>query len=244
MLPVLQLGPLALQMPGLMYLLGLWLGLDAAEKMATRRRESSETLYNLVITALIAGVLGARLGYAAQYPNAFLQSPASLLSLNPGLLDPFFGFAAALLAALVYGNRKRLSFWKTADALTPFFAVFMVGAALSHAASGQAFGAETDLPWGILLWGAKRHPSQFYELAAALLTLWGVTHLANRQNLRPGSLFLAFSSASASAALFLQAFRGDSALLPGGIRTEQLIAWLLLAAALFFLNRLYRPQNG
>ncbi len=237
MFPILQIGPLALQTPGLMYLLGLWFGLSLAEKFAPKRGVSADTLYNLVFTGLIAGILGARLGYVMQYPDAFLASPLSLVSLNPGLLDPFSGFAAALLAALVYGARKKLALWNTLDALTPFFAVFMIGAALANAASGAAFGMETSLPWGIDLWGAKRHPTQFYELAGAILILLALGSRSKDTFLSAGRLFLAFLALTAGARLFFEAFRGDSALILDGLRTAQVLAWLVLAGALWGLAR-------
>jgi len=233
MLPILQIGPLALQTPGLMYLLGLWFGLSLAEKFAPKRGISADALYNLVFTGLIAGILGARLGYVIQYPDAFLASPLSLVSLNPGLLDPFSGFAAALLAALVYGARKKLEVWNTLDALTPFFGVFMIGAALANAASGAAFGMETSLPWGIALWGAKRHPTQFYELAGAILILLTLGRLSKQDSRPVGTLFLAFLALTAGARLFFEAFRGDSTLILGEIRAAQVIAWLVLAGALW-----------
>jgi phosphatidylglycerol:prolipoprotein diacylglycerol transferase len=237
MLPVLQLGPLALQVPGLMYLVGLWLGLSLAEKFAPKRQVSADALYNLTFTGLIAGLLGARLGYVAQYSDAFLQSPSSLFSLNPGLLDPFAGLAFALLAMLVYGQRRKLSLWPTLDALTPLLAMLMAGAALANIASGAAFGAETSLPWGIKLWGASRHPSQFYELGLALVILAGLGWKSKDSGLAVGALFWLFVALTAGAHLFLEAFRGDSTLILGGIRAAQAVAWLVLAAALVGLEK-------
>ncbi len=232
MFPILQIGPLALQTPGLMYLLGLWFGLSLAERFAPKRGISADALYNLVFTGLIAGIIGARLGYVLQYPNAFLTAPLSLVSLNPGLLDPFSGFAAALIASLVYGARKKLEVWNTLDALTPFFAVFMIGVALANAASGAAFGMETSLPWGIELWGAKRHPAQFYELGGAILILLALGPRSKDSSAPAGTLFLIFIALTAGFRLFFEAFRGDSALILGGIRAAQVIAWLVLAGAL------------
>ncbi len=235
MLPILQIGPLALQTPGLMYLLGLWFGLSLAEKFAPKRGISPDTLNNLVFTGLIAGIAGARLGYVIQYPEAFLASPLSLFSPNPGLLDPFSGFAAALIAALVYGAHKKLEIWHTLDALTPFFAVFMIGAALANAASGAAFGMETSLPWGIELWGATRHPTQFYELGGAILILLVLGPRFKDTPTPAGTIFLTFLALTSAARLFFEAFRGDSALILGGIRTIQIAAWLVLAGALWGL---------
>ena len=106
--------------------------------------------------------------------------------------------------------------------------------ALAHLASGAAFGAETSLPWALELWGAKRHPSQIYEaLAAALILLvcWP-GRKTWRQN-PAGIYFLSFVALSAAARLFLEAFRGDSLTWLWGLRTNQIIAWLVLALSLW-----------
>ncbi|MFM8320673.1 MAG: prolipoprotein diacylglyceryl transferase family protein [Chloroflexota bacterium] len=238
MLPILQIGPLALQTPGLALLAGLWLGLSLAERYSQARGVSPNALYNLVFTTLLAALAGARLSYLAQYPAVFLESPLSLLSLNPSLLDPWGAAAGAVLAALIYGQRSRLPFWSTLDALAPLLGVLAIGVGLSHLASGSAFGAPTGLPWAVNLWGADRHPSQVYETLAAgliLALLWPGRAL--RWGWAPGVYALAFIALHAAARLALEAFRGDSLLLPGGLRTAQPAAWIILALALWAISR-------
>lgn len=242
MFPSLQLGPLNLQMPPLALLLAFWLGLNLAERLAPRHGVSPNSLYNLVFTALVSGILGARLGFIARNPAAF-GNPWDALSLNPGLLDLWSGFGVALIAAIIYAQRNKMTMWPTLDALTPLFAMTMLGLGLSRLASGQAFGMETSLPWGIALWGATRHPTQVYEILAALATL---ILLAPKlaASTRSGVLFARFAAVTAGWNLFILAFRGDSALLPGGLRAEQVAAWLVLAASLALLDRLHsRPQS-
>jgi len=234
-LPIFQVGPLAIQAPGLILLVGLWLGLNLSERVAPRFEFDANTLYNLVLFTLVAGLLGARLGYAIQSFDAFKASPISLISLNPGLLDPLSGLASGLLAAIIYGNRKGLPLWSTLDALTPLFAVFIIALAFSHFASGNAFGTETTVPWGIYLWSAKRHPSQIYEALLAILILWKIWPPKGDNKLiqkLPGTTFWEFLSLSSGARLFTEAFRGDSTLFLG-LRSIQVLAWAILALSLW-----------
>jgi prolipoprotein diacylglyceryltransferase len=244
MLPVLQFGSLALQVPGLVLLFGLWLGLILAERRAAQYEFDPSALYYLAFFSLVAGVAGARLTYLALYPSAFAANPVSLVSLNPGLLDPAGGMATALIAGLVVAQRKRLPGWRLLDALTPLFSVLLVAIGLANLASGDAFGAPADLPWAIYLWGAWRHPSQAYEILAALLVLvlLFVLPAARRLADRPGLTFLTFLALSAAARVFLEAFRGDSPLTAGGLRIPQLVSWLVLALALWVISR--RLKSG
>ena len=59
MLPILQIGPIAIQLPGLLLLLGLWLGTLMSERAARQHQLSANTVSNMIFYGLIAGILGA-----------------------------------------------------------------------------------------------------------------------------------------------------------------------------------------
>lgn len=208
----------------------LWVGLALAEKRARRHGISKEALSNLVYYALFGFVIGGRVLYALSHFSVFSESPLSLFSLNLDLFDPTAALAISMIAGTIYGFQQKLPLLPTLDALTPLFAALAIGLSLSHLAAGTAFGRPTDLPWGMNLWNATRHPSQIYELAASVFIF---SLLWFRKPVFPvGNDFLTFVALTAGARLFLEAFRGDSTLIFGGLRLAQLIAWLVLAATL------------
>jgi phosphatidylglycerol:prolipoprotein diacylglycerol transferase len=237
MFPILQIGPLALQVPGLVMLAGLWLGLTLSECRVRRHEENPNILYNLVFIAIIAGIFGARLSYVISFPGVFAANPRDLISINPGLLDLFGGVLIGIAAAIIYGMRKKLPLWQTLDALTPMFAVLAIALGISHLASGSAFGAPTSLPWAIYLWGASRHPTQVYEIIFTSITLL-IIILIDRIYLAqmPGFTFLIFITLTSASRLFIEAFRGDSMLTYGGLRVAQIVSWVILAACLILLG--------
>ncbi len=235
MFPILQLGPLAIQVPGLALLIGVWVGLAFAEREAARLNLKPDTVYNMAFTGLVAGVVGARLVYVARYLGAYTADPLGMLSPNPGALAPFEGLMLGLLAAFVYGTRHKLPLRPTLDALAPGLAVMMVAVALAHAASGDAFGAPAQLPWRIYLWDDYRHPSQMYEMIAALAVL-GVWRQARLRAPFPGFKFLLVVVLSAASGVFLEAFRGDSLITVGGLRVAQLWGIAILGACLLLMK--------
>jgi phosphatidylglycerol:prolipoprotein diacylglycerol transferase len=211
-----------------------WIGLTLTEKRAERHGISKENINNIIFYGLLAFVIGGRLSFVLQNTPAFLKSPLGIFSINPDIFDPFGGTAVAFIAAYIYGQRNGLLFWKTLDALTPFFAILIIGTGLSHLAAGTAFGKETDQSWGINLWNATRHPTQLYETFASLLIfilLW-----FKRHDPRPGILFLTFAALTAGSQLFIQAYRGDSTLILNGIKQEQVIALAVLAGIFILLE--------
>lgn len=240
MLPVLQIGPLSVPTSGLILLAGLWVGLSLSERFARRFKSDPEIISNLLFFSLLAAILGARLSYALRFPNAFIEHPASLISLNPGLLDPWGAAGAALLSALIYGQRKNLRFWPTLDAVTPAIASLILALALSNLASGMGYGMPSELPWSIELWGTSRHPTQIYEALAAFFILAYLLRRPAPNGKAAGSQFLDFAALSAASRLFLEAFRGDSPLLPNGWRLIQILAWLALAGSIWQLWRVQK----
>jgi prolipoprotein diacylglyceryltransferase len=182
----------------------------------------------------MAGIVGGRLVYAAQFINIYLDDPISLVALNPGTLSPAGGIITGLLTATIYGIWKKYPFQKTLDALTPGLAVFMIFWGLAHLLSGDAFGSATTLPWAIYIWDEYRHPTQIYEILLALgifLVIW--KHPLGRPG--DGANFLLFVALTAASRLFLEAFRGDSLIWTGGWRAAQVVSLAILLLALWLI---------
>jgi phosphatidylglycerol:prolipoprotein diacylglycerol transferase len=239
MLPVLQVGPLAIQLPGLILLAGVWFAILAAERTAAGRGVVPDRVTSLIMISLVAGIMGARLGYALRFLDLYLDRPLALLALNPNTLAGFEGLVVGVLAGLTYAQRRKLPLLTVLDVLAPGLALFMIALGLAHLASGDAFGAPTSLPWAIELWGAERHPSQLYETLLAGLIFWLTLKLEQRTAF-DGFLFTSLVALQAAGRLFLEAFRGDSRIIAESLRVAQLASLGLLAASLLALHLLRR----
>ncbi len=231
----------------ILLVIAAWLGLSLAEKRSERHGISKDTLNNITFYSLLGYVIGGRVLYAAAHFSAFSKSPLSLFALNPDLFDPLSAALTAILIGFIYGQRQKLSLWPALDSLTPLFAVTTIGLSLSHLAAGTAFGSPTDMPWGIDLWNATRHPTQIYELTASLLTfslLW-----FKKPDSRAGLYFITFIALTAFSHLIIEAFRGDSLIVFGGFRQAQIYAWIILGLSFILFEYLQKrsqekPDNG
>jgi phosphatidylglycerol:prolipoprotein diacylglycerol transferase len=247
MFPFLQIGSLAIQVPGLVLLIGFWVGLTLSEKLVERNSGkviSAAQITNLAWMALVSGLIGARLGFVLRFPSAFGLNPLNLVSLNPGLLDPWFGFSAAVLAVVIIAQRKGFAGWLLLDAFTPLFASVSAAIALSNLASGARYGLPADLPWSIELFGSLRHPAQLYDFLA-IAFIQAILWLGIKQyQLGDGRLFFTFGALSSGAILFLEAFHGTGPIWFGGLRAIQIAAWLALAVSLWFLRKQIDPGSS
>ena len=243
MLPTLQIGPLIIQTPGLALLAGLWLATVLIEKEAIRLKLDSGALLKALSYGLIGGLLAGRLAYALRHIAVYLDHPLDLLSLSATTLDLATGLVAGVVIGVLVGRRARLPLRPSLDALAPGLAVLLVALGVGHLLSGNAYGAPTHLPWGILLWGETRHPTQVYEILAGLgiLLAWWLAAPRLRGS---GYAFLLVVTLGAAARVFLEAFHGDSQTWAGGFRTAQVGGLALLAITLAIAWLWDRPSRS
>lgn len=235
MFPYLRLGPFLLQMPLLALFVGVWIALTFVERESVLQGLNKEKMNNLVSYGLFGGIIFARLGYAAQYASIYLSNPFSLLSLNTNTFLPSVGLIFGTLIAAGYVYRQKLPLRKTLDVLTPGLAFFMIMIGVSHLLSGNAYGSTTSVPWAIYLWSEYRQPTQIYEIFLALV-IFTIVLTRMIPTSEPGSQFIQFVALSATARLFVEGFRGDSATLLDGYRTAQVVSLFILIVCIYLFR--------
>ena len=76
--------------------------------------------------------------------------------------------AGGLVVAAWYLRRRRLPLAQVLDAAAPGLLLGVAIAAAGALLAGRNPGAPSEVPWAIVLWGVRRHPSQVYEALAVL----------------------------------------------------------------------------
>jgi phosphatidylglycerol---prolipoprotein diacylglyceryl transferase len=231
--PLVQLGPFSLSSGGLV-LLGATLAASWWASRVARMRGGAalEAQVERAFLPLAAGALvGGRLWYGIFNWDLYGPNPALFLALR--VAD--FAWPGALLGGMLVGwlwaRLRRVEIPLIADTaalvLPPAHAIASLGLLLS----GEAFGVPTELPWGLPLFGAVRHPTQLYYALAALVT-WIGLRLLDRVARPVGTLFIAYLGLHGLTLLLVEPFRADSLLLPGGVRVAQVVGLVLIVAAL------------
>jgi phosphatidylglycerol:prolipoprotein diacylglycerol transferase len=237
MYPLLRVGPLNLSSGGLLLLLGLYLGSALAERAARRSGGAAlaEQLSWLTLPTLAGATVGGRLWYGLLSWELYGASPQ--LFFAPRIAD--LAWPGALLGgglvAWLCCRWRGFAAAEVADAAALGLPAAQAIASLGLLLSGEAFGAPTTLPWGIPLFGASRHPTQLYLVLAALLSAAALHAMARRPR-PPGALFAAYLGLQGLTLLLLEPLRGDSLLLPLGVRAAQAAGLGLLLAALLWLR--------
>jgi len=244
MYPLIQIGPFRLSSGGLVLLISLILGGMLFSRVA--RRRGGEQLVrqadNCFYPVLIGAVNGARLWYGLFNLDLYGRNPSLFIALRVG----DFAWPGALLGGLLAGylwcRWNQFDELKLADSAALVLPVTQALASVGLLLSGEAFGVPTNLPWGVPLFGATRHPTQIYLVLAALISLGLLLWLARRP-LPIGTLFVAYLGLQGLTLLLIEALRADSLLLPGGIRAAQVFGLALLLYALYW-GRQHAPKAG
>ncbi|HLC35353.1 MAG TPA: prolipoprotein diacylglyceryl transferase family protein [Anaerolineales bacterium] len=262
MFPTLQLGPAVIQTSVLLLLAGVWLATGRIERHARMRGQNGDRILTLVLVVVASAIVTGRLAYATQHLQAYLANPLGLLSPTMATMNLEVGALAALSAGAFLLRRwarrgQPIPLLDLLDVLAPGMAVMMMAFSAGNLASGSAYGAPARLPWSIFLWDEWRHPSQAYELLAAL-GIWLLIErsakkvpsasphdtAAGPSTRAPGFLFFTWMAMAASARLILEAFRGDSVLWGGAIRAPQVVALIALLGALWSVGRVARSRRS
>ena len=247
MFPIINIGPLAVLAAGLILLLSFFIGSWLAARFSAGLGTNTDVIENSILLGLIAGLLGARIGFLLRNPAVFVNNPLSLVSLTPSMLDASFGVLVGVLSAMILAQKKHLPLWPTLDALTPFFLLIFAGVHLANYANGNAFGIPTELPWGVQLWNATRHPVQLYALLlAGALFAWLLiqTRLLKTTGFqRSGVLFSVILGGMAIITLFIRSFIAEKILL-GAIDFNQAVSFSVLLASLGLIYTRAFPKRN
>lgn len=164
-----------------------------------------------LLIVVIAGVIGARVLNAFLNLEFYFNNPQRFWSLK---LQGFsvFGAFLAIPFGWIYCRLFKLDLWKIADSITPFLGFGIALMRMGCFLNGCCYGKETKLPWGVafpsmgrnhlhqisenpflLLSGpAAVHPTQLYELLAALTGGIAAFFLLGKK-LPSGAVFLVFA---------------------------------------------------
>ncbi len=192
-----QLGPLTITGFGIMVMSGFFM---AGWAMQLRLREldgSDQYAWDIVVAAVIGGLLGAKLWYVALYGLDTLFERAGLVW--------YGGLVGGTVAVLLNGWRLKIPTRFTLELAAPGLAVGYALGRVGCFLVQDDYGIPTALPWGVRFpqglppstarnlsaWGVDVpagaepfdvlavHPTQLYETATMLFVFWLLWRLRN-----------------------------------------------------------------
>ncbi len=250
MLPVLQLGPFAIQTYPLALVLAGWLALAVGARAAKWLGLDGDHIYNAGLYGLLAGIIAGRLAHVLAFWPAYRSQPLEIFGFNTTAFLLWPAICGAVAVAGWYIYQRKLPLVALLDAFAPGLLTGLAVAAIGALLTGRNPGAPANLPWSVTLWGIDRHPVQAYEaiaFAAVAAYVLRLIRLGSRRG-RPALIALL---GYGLALWFVEAFRSTdvTATVLGGLRLGQVVGLGLAIAALLSLRYLSTrviagdPQN-
>ncbi len=245
-----QFGPLRIHWYGLMYVIGFaaawWLArVRAAGPNSTWKPVDVD---DLIFYAAVGVIAGGRLGWILVYGfERLLDDPLSFIRVWEGGMSFHGGLAGVMIAVAWFARRRGREIADVLDFTAPLPALGLFAGRIGNFINGELWGKPTDLPWGFLVGGDVRHPTQLYEAAlegVVLFTvIWWFTSKP-RPRFAPAGLFLACYAAFR---IFVEFLRLPDAhigyLASGWLTMGQLLSLPMLIAGLGMLVWSHRRNN-
>lgn len=173
MKPILfSFGDIHLYSYGLSIVIGVLLSVFLMRRRALKEGfPKPDDVSDMAFTVLVWGFLGARLFYVVQNFPYYLAHPFKILALWEGGLIFYGGAISAFLGLILMTRKRKWSFWKVLDFLTPYTALTHAFGRIGCFLNGCCYGKTCDLPWAVQFpeLSSPVHPAQLYEAFYDLL---------------------------------------------------------------------------
>lgn len=249
----------ALHWYGLIMAVGIIIAGWVAEWGTRQRGEDGEHVWELLVWAAPAGIVGARLWYVANDilggGTYYLNNPQKTFAMWEGGLHFYGAVLFGALAGYFYVKKNNLDFLLVLDAAAP---ALLVGQAVVRPANfinQELYGPPTDLPWGISIDAAHRlapwdnlalyplettrfHPTFAYEMLwnflATGLLLW--LALEFKKRIKPATIFAGWLILEGLGRELIEFFRPDQPRVPGTeISYSRIVAGFMILVGLVWL---------
>lgn len=218
-------------------LIGLWV----AKREGQKKGFSDDFLIDVALYTIPLAIVGARLYYVFFQWQYFSGNPIEILATWQGGLAIHGGIAGGVIGAWILCKKRRKNFWILGDVLAPSLILGQAIGRLGNYLNQEAFGYPTDLPWGIYMHGAYRHPTFFYEMFWNLIVFFFLLWY-RRKNEISGRIFWAYLGLYSAGRFFIEAFRTDSLML-GPFRIAQVVSIILILGAVIYFYQTKRLRR-
>jgi phosphatidylglycerol---prolipoprotein diacylglyceryl transferase len=245
---------------GIMMLVAFFMGGWAMKLELRRRHLNEEYATDIMIAAMIGGILGAKLWYVA-----LTGEPRALLS--RGGLVWYGGFLGGTAAVLLNGWWKRVPTRFTLELAAPALALGYALGRVGCFLVNDDYGMPSNLPWAMKFpYGLPPstvenlramhadvpanalpgqvlavHPTQLYEVTAMFVVFWLLWRLRDHRH-ATGWLFSLYVLFAGMERFLVELVRAKDDRLIGALTLAQVTSILLVAVGLYLLRRWDRPD--
>ncbi|WP_416147178.1 prolipoprotein diacylglyceryl transferase [Salipaludibacillus sp. HK11] len=247
-----EFGFLSIYWYGILIGFGALLGYLLVNREMKKRGLPDDLLADILLFALPAAIVGARIYYVIFRWEQFAHDPIRVFYIWEGGIAIHGGLIGAAIVVAIFAKKRGISFWKMLDIAAPGILLGQAIGRWGNFMNQEVFGEVVDrvvlesymLPTFIIdqmyIDGAYRHPTFLYEsiwnLAGVVLLI-----LLRRVNLRRGEMILTYAIWYSVGRFFIEGWRTDN-LLMFGLPTAQVVSIITVLGGIFLI--IYRRNKG
>lgn len=256
--PVLvELGPISIYWYGILVVTGILLGATVAAYLAKRDGTDPDRIWDMLMVAVIVGIIGARIEYVLVPPHwsYYKEHLAQAFYIWEGGLRIYGAILGGAIGVLGYAYFNKLRPLKLLDYAAPGMAMGHAIGRWGNFINRELYGPPTDLAWGLRIPLEYRvppytdigqypldtlfHPNFLYESVANLLLCVGLILLADRfrDRLKSGTLLAGYLIGYSVIRFLMDYLRTDRT-------SAQELAIAFAAAAVVLLIVRYHPWKA
>ncbi|MBQ4629645.1 MAG: prolipoprotein diacylglyceryl transferase [Clostridia bacterium] len=246
---------------GLIIALGFIVGIIVASAAAKKLGEDSDLVLDIALICGPVGVICARLYYVVFKWENYSGDLGAIFDFRSGGLAIYGGIIGAVIAAVVMSRIKKKSMLKVFDIGAVGLIVGQGIGRWGNFFNQEAFGSNTNLPWGMTSPAVKSylqqikaegvnvnpdvtvHPTFLYESLWCFATLAVLFVIIYKFRKYDGQVFFAYGALYGLGRFWIEGLRTDS-LMMGPFRVSQLVAFLFVAICGFLYFYFLKMKNG
>lgn len=215
-------------------------------------------MVDVLIYGTIAGIIGARLYYVFSKWDYYSENLSEIPKIWEGGLAIYGGLIAGVIAAFIVSKVEKLNFLNLLDCCGISFLVGQGIGRWGNFVNQEAFGINTDLPWGMksaktvqylsqnyaeitakgieVDWNKPVHPTFLYESIWCLLGVLVLWFICRKFRKFSGQMILSYGVWYGAERAFVEGLRTDSLYIGNtNLRTSQVLSAAIAAVCLVLL---------
>ncbi|MBQ6376709.1 MAG: prolipoprotein diacylglyceryl transferase [Lachnospiraceae bacterium] len=246
---------------GIAIAIGMLLGIWAVTKRAEETGQKGDDYIDIVLYAMVFGIIGARIYYVIFAWDMYKDNPISAFNIRQGGLAIYGGLICGVITIYVVSRIKKMSFPKVLDIIAIGIPIGQIIGRWGNFFNREAFGKYTDgllamqLPVSAVrqneitaeMWEhvvnlngvdfIQVHPTFLYEGMWNVLVLLTIFFMRRRIRF-DGELFAIYIAMYSFGRFFIETLRTDQLLLPGtDIPVSMVVAAVIFCFCLLLILR-------
>lgn len=227
-------------------------------RTAYKWKMSLDKMIDVLIYGTIFAIIGARLYYCIFEWDRYKDNPLEIFAIWNGGLAIYGGIIGGIAAAFVVCKVRKLNFYNLLDIAGMSLLIGQGIGRWGNFANQEAFGTNTDLPWG--MWSKKTalyimdhqsvfaekgiemdpnlpvHPTFLYESVWCILGFFVLLFITKKLRIFSGQTFLCYGIWYGTGRTIIEGFRTDSLYVGDTtLRVSQLLSLAIVAVCLVAL---------